>query len=455
MAGAIAALLGDVVVTADLTQASAFVRDHPEFRAVTADGDLIGAHWARGGSAGGQSLLDVRAAADEAAGKLAQAELAEEAAADALAAASEAQEAARQEMEEVRARMRAVDAAAAEISGRLGRLAGASRAAADEAKRLDASVGAALRSAEKDQAKHQQLKNELAEAEAEEERSSDPDFEDHSSGEEREELTERAAAARNAEMEARLEVRTVEERLRAISGRADSLTASAAAERAARERAALRRRQRTAQASVARAVAAGAAHALSAAESSLGQAAEQRSEAEAASASGTEALKSVRAQAATVSGELDKVVNTAHGTEISRHEHRLRLEQLASHATDEYGIEPDALVTEYGPDQLILALADLPFAVAAVKRGTAVPLTGRDLRRWAPAGLRAGRRLAATTRRTRGRRANRARRPGRTARRRRCALGGRRTPRRGRVTAGRPAVAARSGPVALARPKAR
>ena len=370
---AVADLLGDVVVTVGLDEAAAFVADHPEFRAVTRDGDLIGAHWARGGSAGGQSLLDVRAAADEAAARLAEAELAEAAAADALAVATEAQEAARQQLEEIRGRMRAVDAAAAEISGRLGRLAGAARAAADEAKRLDASVGAALRSAEKDQAKHQQLKNELGEAEAEDLRGSDPEFEDSQADEEREELTQRAAAARNAEMEARLEVRTVEERLRAITGRADSLAASAAAERAARERAAVRRRQRVAQASVARAVAAGAALAVSAAEASLAQAAEERSEAEAASASGTEALKAVRAQGATVSGELDKVVNTAHGTEISRNEHRLRLEQLAMHATDEYGIEPDALVTEYGPDQLIVAPADMPFAAAAVKRGTAVP----------------------------------------------------------------------------------
>jgi chromosome segregation protein len=370
---AVAELLGDVVVAADLTQAAAFVADHPGYRAVTRDGDLIGAHWARGGSAGGQSLLDVRAAADEAAGRLAEAEVAEAAAADALAAATEAQEVARQRMEEIRGRMRAVDAAAAEISGRLGRLAGAARAAADEAKRLDASVGAALRSAEQDQAKHQQLKNELSEAEADEERAADPEFEDIAADEEREELTQKTAAARNAEMEARLEVRTVEERLRAISGRADSLAASADAERAARERAAVRRRQRAAQASAARAVAAGAALAVSAAEASLAQASERRSEAEAASASGTEALKAVRAQVATVSGELDKVVNTAHGTEISRNEHRLRLEQLAMHAADEYGIEPDAIVTEYGPDQLIIGPADMPFAAAAVKRGTAVP----------------------------------------------------------------------------------
>jgi len=37
-----------------------------------------------------------------------------------------------------------------------------------------------------------------------------------------------AAAARDAEMDCRLEVRTAEERLRAITGRADSLTAAAA-----------------------------------------------------------------------------------------------------------------------------------------------------------------------------------------------------------------------------------
>jgi chromosome segregation protein len=378
LSAAVAELLGDVVIAVDLAEAAAFVRDNPEFRAVTADGDLVGAHWARGGSAGGQSLLDVRAAADEAAAKLAAAELTSETAADALAAATEAQETARQELEEIRGRMRAVDAAAAEISGRLGRLAGAARAAADEAKRLDAAVGAAERSAEKDQAKLAQLKSELAEAEAEEERASDPEFEDLQADDEREELTQRAAAARNSEMEARLEVRTVEERLRAISGRADSLAASAVAERAARQRAAARRAQRAAQASVARAVSAGAVLAVSAAESSLVLAADRRAEAEAASASGTEALKAVRAQLASVSGELDKVVNTAHGTEISRNEHRLRLEQLASHAADEYGIEPDVLLSEYGTDTLILVPGDSPLAAAAKKRGTAAPVPARS-----------------------------------------------------------------------------
>ena len=361
-----------------LTEAAEFVRDHADFRAVTADGDLVGTHWARGGSAGGQSLLDVRAAADEAAAKLAAADIAAQESADLLAAASEAADGAQEKLAEIRQRMQAVDAAAAEISGRVGRLAGAARAAADEAKRIEASVGAAQRGAEKDQVKLVQLKDELAEAEAAELGSADPEAENQQADSEREELAHRAAAARNAEMEARLEVRTVEERLRAIDGRADSLVAAAAAERTARERAAARRRQRAAQVSVARAVAAGAAVAVSAAEESLAESSALRDEAEQSTAQSTEALKSVRAQVTAVSAELDKVVNTAHGTEITRNEHRLRLEQLAQHTADEYGIEPHALLSEYGPGIPVQVPVNSDAAKRARAANTIVPDLAED-----------------------------------------------------------------------------
>jgi chromosome segregation protein len=100
-------------------------------------------------------------------------------------------------------------------------------------------------------------------------------------------------------------------------------------------------------------VASGAAVAVAAAESSLALADARRQEAEAASSGGTESLKAVRAQVGALSAELDTVVNTAHGTEIARAEHRLRLEQLQAHAIDEYGVQPDALVAEYGPDVLV------------------------------------------------------------------------------------------------------
>src|SRR5262249_30138705 len=79
----------------------------------------------------------------------------------------------------------------------------------------------------------------------------------------------------------------------------------------------------------------------------------RRQTAEAASAAGSDALKAVRASVTGLSAELDKVVNTAHGSEIARAEHRLRLEQMEVHAVEEYGVEPSVLTAEDGPDILV------------------------------------------------------------------------------------------------------
>ena len=64
-----------------------------------------------------------------------------------------------------------------------------------------------------------------------------------------------AEAARSAEVEARLAVRTAEERANAVRGRADSLRRAAAAEREARLRAQRAREARAHAAAVAAAVA--------------------------------------------------------------------------------------------------------------------------------------------------------------------------------------------------------
>ena len=353
LAEAVAELLRDVVVVADLEQARRIVRENPGLKAVTRAGDVLGSHWAQGGGARPQSLLELRAAADEAAAGLAEAEQRCDEAARELAAAAQAEEAARQSVAETLARRHEADAAAAEISGRLGRLAGAARAAREEADRLDAAITSARLAAEKDLAKLEQLRGELAEAEAEAEEPAEPQDE---AG--REDLADRCTAARNAEMEARLEVRTAEERLRAIGGRADSLAAAAAAERATRQRAAQRRRQRAAQAAVARAVALGARYAVEAAEQSVTAALARRAEAEATSTGGAAELKAVRARVRELAADLDMVVNTAHGTEIARAEHRLRLQQLAEHALEEFGVEVDALVAEYGPEVPVPVIGD-------------------------------------------------------------------------------------------------
>jgi len=109
---------------------------------------------------------------------------------------------------------------------------------------------------------------------------------------------------------------------------------------------------------VARAVAMAARHAIEAAERSVAQAQAGRAEAEAVSAGGTGELKMVRTRVRDLAADLDTVVNTAHGTEIARAEHRLRLAQLAEHALEEFGLEAETLVAEYGPEVPVPVIGD-------------------------------------------------------------------------------------------------
>src|SRR5690349_19769747 len=66
--------LDRVAVVVDLDSARDLVATRPGVRAVTADGDLLGADWAVGGSASAPSVIEVQAAVDEAETRLAEAE---------------------------------------------------------------------------------------------------------------------------------------------------------------------------------------------------------------------------------------------------------------------------------------------------------------------------------------------------------------------------------------------
>ncbi len=387
LSAALAGLLAGVVVAADLGQAQDLVRAYPELRVVTRQGDVLGAHWASGGSARAPSEFTLRGVADEAAAGLEDVDRrCAQAAAD-LADAVADEEQARAVVAAAQAAIQRADAAAAEVSGRLGRLAGAARAAREEAQRLAAAIATAERARDAGAASVSELEASLAAAEgmtgpaepaqpgpeagelasATDEPAAqrdepaaqrdalaaqrdEPAAQRDEPAAQRDALAAAVSAGRNAEMEARLEVRTAEERLRAIAGRADALVATAAAERQAAQQAAARRLRRERQAVVAKAVSEGAARALARLTESLAAAAAQRQAAEQASQGRAAALKEVRAQVRDLVAEFDRVVDAAHGTEMARAEHRMRLEQLAGRAADEFGVAADALVAEYGPD---------------------------------------------------------------------------------------------------------
>ncbi|MBX6381916.1 MAG: chromosome segregation protein SMC [Microbispora sp.] len=375
---AVEALLSDVVVVPDLLTARKVVDAHPELRAVTTSGDLIGAHAAHGGSGGGVSLLQMRTALDQAAADLATARAEAERHARALAEAvaverecqlaleeaqarvAEAQRgvsaaqsgvnaaqnglnAAQAGLDRLRGRQREADQRAAAAAKQLARLEAAVKAAHDEAARLSRSVLDAQEAREQAQAVVVELEEQLAEAEYAAELEAEPTTDT------RDELAAACGVARQAEMEARLTVRTAEERVRGIAGRADALLRAAERERQDRARAAAERERRRRQAELAAAVADGARAALDALAGSLERAAQERDEAERARGEIDAELKQVRLRVRELSSELDALVNRVHGSEMARTERRLRLEQMEQRALEEFGIELEPLIAEYGP----------------------------------------------------------------------------------------------------------
>jgi chromosome segregation protein len=378
LSGAVAELLGNVVVVASLADGLRIVRTDPRLRVATADGDVLGAHWARGGSAGEQSLLSLRAAASQAAAKLGDADAECLRAERQLAAALEDEEHARHVLAEAAAGLQQADAAAAETSGKLGSLAGRARAARDEVGRLAAAIAAAEKSRQQSLAQAAEAQARLGEMQAEQQTPGQqtpgqqtPDEAVGEAAEEpdarpagRQQLADDAVAARGAEMEARLEVRTVEERQRAISGRADALAAAAVSERQAAARALARAERRAAGALVASAVAAGARIALAKIEQSAAAADTDRQQAEEAHRGRDGELKAVRARIRTASEELEKVVDSAHGAQMARATRQLQLEQIAARALEEFAIDAEVLVAEYGPDVMVPGADDGQLAVA-------------------------------------------------------------------------------------------
>ncbi|MGW5041692.1 chromosome segregation protein SMC, partial [Streptomyces parvulus] len=341
---AVRRLLRGIVVVATLEDAEDLVYARPALTAVTADGDLLGAHFAQGGSAGAPSLLEVQASVDRAAAELEElAVRCEE-----LAGAQDAAVARRREcaalVEELGERRRAADREKSSVAQQLGRLAGQARGAAGEAERSEAAAARAQEALDKALLDVEELAERLAVAE-------EMPVEEEPDTSARDRLAADGANARQTEMEARLQVRTHEERVKGLAGRADSLDRAARAEREARARAEQRRARLRHEAAVAEAVAAGARQLLAHVEVSLTRADEERAVAEAAKARRERELTAERTAGRDLKAELDKLTDSVHRGEVLGAEKRLRIEQLETKALEELGVEPAGLAAEYGPHQ--------------------------------------------------------------------------------------------------------
>ena len=341
-------VLRGMAIVDDLGEASTLIAAHSDLVAVTRDGDVLGRHIAHGGSSSAPSLLEVQAAVDEAAEKLLAAAERARGLRIELEQATDGQRAAKQTLDALLAQRRQADAQKASVAQQLGRLGGQARAALGEVERYAKAIESAESAREKDEQALAELELQHEEAVAAAE-ALEEGFDLAPDG--RDELAAQATAARAAEMEARLAVRTGEERARSLAGRADALDRNARQEREARERAAERQGRASRQAAVAQAVVSGAKQTLACLELSLARAGAERAAAERDRAEREAALQILRGRVRELAAELEKLTDSVHRDEVARAEKRMRIEQLEARTLEEFGVTVEALLDEYGPDK--------------------------------------------------------------------------------------------------------
>lgn len=340
------AALATTALVETLDDALSVVSRYPHLKAVTKAGDLVSSLLVVAGSKRGPSRMELLAAIedaeqnrDEIARKLEQLRFELQSTQGELSQSRAA-------VKESLARLHESDAAMAAIAERLGDLSGQSRSAQAEADRLSDASQAAQTQLAADRAVLSELQSRHQTA------ANAPEPQDVSATK-RDDLLRELDELRTRETEARLTVRTAEERETAALSRVQELEQAAASERQTRELARAMRERRRQQARVAEAVLVGIEFALGKLQQSIQRAEGEQREAERTRAAHEGELLGLRAKLRELSSELERLVTDVHRDEVSRTEQRLRIEQLEARALEEFGIDAESLVSEYGPDQLV------------------------------------------------------------------------------------------------------
>lgn len=340
--GALQALLGDVVVVGDLATALELVSARRDCRAVTADGDLVGSGWVNGGSDRKPSTLEITSEIEKARSELQATERQVGEMTAALSGALTEQAARRDAAEQALAALNESDAAISSIYEQLGRLGQDARVADEEWQRLIRQRDELEVSRTGTVAELTELENRLHNAQQEPMFDAEPV--------DRQETVMAAEMARSAEVEARLAVRTAEERANAVRGRADSLRRAAAAEREARLRAQRAKQAREHAAAVATAVADAGRLVGQRLADAVSVASRQRDELAAERTVRAEALAAVREEVQELSMRITALTDALHRDEVAKAQAALRIEQLEQHALEQFGMAAADLIAEYGPD---------------------------------------------------------------------------------------------------------
>ena len=334
-------LLATTVVADNARAAESILSQHPQVTVVTRDGDVITSHRARGGSTSSTSLIEIRALIEDLAKKLEDLNHKCDRLKFEISTAATDVDAKQAAFDAALGKLNESDARIAALTEQLAVSGQNAKSATAEVDRLTTAINEATAAKSRDE-------NELSIASNQMQNHGEIAEPDHAHAES---LRNEVSNARTTEVEARLAVRTSEERVASISARALALEESARAEREASERAVSRRGARARGAVISQAIAEAAYEALINIERSIAKAQVERSRLETARTDREGETLTVRSRNRELTQELDQLTSSVHRDEIARAEQRMRVEALQTKAVEELGIDIPTLISEYGPDK--------------------------------------------------------------------------------------------------------
>jgi len=342
---AIAAILRDTLIadaSADVTvDLEAVLAAAPHATVVTRSGDLVRAVRVTGGGARVTSRIELVAERDDAVTRREAIASDAEDAATRLQAARTAVEDARRRADDADAASRAYAKAKAEYDRSSASTRAKAENAAAEVERLRAALaetdgavetaGAALDEAERAHHEFTERPRPVVDA----------------SG--RQGLQDALEAARAAEIEQRIQIETVRERVRSERSRADQLERQLEAERAAAEEAARLAVIRRGQIAVAEGVLADLPGLLGAVDRSLAEARVQLATEESERSKRNTELQTIRNEERELRDRLQTITDGVHSLEMEIYEKKLHVSGVLDRAQSELGLAEAVLVAEYGP----------------------------------------------------------------------------------------------------------
>ncbi|MFM2154155.1 MAG: hypothetical protein RL382_56 [Actinomycetota bacterium] len=337
----LSSLLASTVVAENANAAEAILRSHPSVTVVTRDGDIVSRGRARGGSKSSSSLIEIKALIEALETKLSEIAHNCDRLKFEISVASTEVGARQADFDEALSKLNESDARIAALTEQLAVSGQNMKSAMAEVERLNTSIAEATTAKSRDEGEITIAKSQLQQR-------GDVAEPDHSRTEE---LRNKVSIVRTSEVEARLAVRTIEERVDSVAARALALEQSAQAERDASERAIVRRSTRARAAVISQAVAEAAYEVLIHIERSIAKAATERGRLEESRAARDGETLTVRTRGRELAAQLEQLTSSVHKDEIARAEQRLRIETLEAKTVEEFGIDTSTLVNEYGPDK--------------------------------------------------------------------------------------------------------